>query len=423
MLWSREPSLYWSVQGSPFLLLLGARWVGKSSLLQAGLLPRLETANNIKQTELLCLPVIVLGPEPFSLLAEALLAHDTVGSELRHRAYDTIELLAKHLASGAEGASAFLADVVSSVAPGTRAVGGRVRLLLAVDQAERLFHEVAPETATAFANLMATLVRNNVLCLIVTLRTSAYRAFCNHDVLARLLADGAKLDLLPPTMSELDEIVSRAAAVCWPHLKFEQAGQTSLTSQLVEDAASSDHPLPLLQVALTYLYVVASRRGDGVLRVADYPGLHASYMEMADQTLNSLDDSARRELALLIAQLGKAADNRSSGVASNPICPSIDRPTFEANDPSRRALVEAFIAGGLLVEERAGTSRRIRIVFEAMALRWLGNLKSSPNSITSRVPMLRSRDGHDRGKLSKPPLTGSERSSYLRSRREGSSRR
>ena len=77
------------------------------------------------------------------------------------------------------------------------------RLLIGVDQAERLFTE-ASKGADAFAALLHALA-GGVAYVIMVLRADAYARFQACAPLLALRARGATFDLIPPTAAELEE--------------------------------------------------------------------------------------------------------------------------------------------------------------------------------------------------------------------------
>ena len=97
-----------------------------------------------------------------------------------------------------------------------------VKLMIALDQVERLFVEVEPERVEAFASLLRALVEAGLANVIAVLRSDTYGRFqAVTSFLALLEAHGATLDLLPPTQAELEEIVTRPVAACHPPLAYE----------------------------------------------------------------------------------------------------------------------------------------------------------------------------------------------------------
>jgi tetratricopeptide (TPR) repeat protein len=358
----------------PFLLVIGASGSGKSSLLRAGLLPRLTQPGTIPEIDLWRTAIVTPGPDPFLSLAESLFADAALGLELRQGTFRTKEILARQLAGDPDMALAPLRDALDKVAERRRSeaqfeAARPVRLALAVDQAERLFVEADGATAAAFAALLAALVRQNLAYLVMVLRSDAYARFQGSEALVGLREAGATFDLVPPTAAELEEIVSRPVAACHPPLAFEQREGRSLAALLVGDAKGGD-ALPLMQMTLARLYATEAGRGDGLLRFADYRGMDAAVTETANEALDTLDEAARAELPALVA--GLVADVAADPLTGEPlpVVAALDRNSFEAQKPARQALVEAFVAKRLLTAEGDGFSQRVRPVHEALLRIW-----------------------------------------------------
>ncbi|MGP8267730.1 MAG: tetratricopeptide repeat protein [Beijerinckiaceae bacterium] len=358
----------------PFLLVIGASGSGKSSLLRAGLLPRLVLPGAIPEIDLWRPAIVTPGPEPFLSLADALFADAALGPELRQGTFRSKELLAKQLAGDKDTALAPLRDALAKAAERRRSEAHfeaprPVRLALAIDQAERLFVEADAATATAFADLLAALTRQNLAYVIMALRSDAYARFQNIEALVGLREAGATFDLVPPSAAELEEIVRRPVAACHPLLAFEEKEGHSLASLLVKEAKGGD-ALPLLQMTLSRLYAQEAGRGDGVLRFADYRGMDAAVTETANEALDGLSTEARAELPALVAGLvaDVAADPLTG--APVPVVAALDRQTFEARKPARAALVEAFVGKRLLTAEGDNVSQLVRPTHEALLRIW-----------------------------------------------------
>ena len=355
---------------APFLMVLGASGAGKSSLLRAGLLPRLLAPGTIPEVDLWRPAVMTPGADPFAALADALFDDAALGRELRAGTFRTRELLARQLAGDPALAAAPLRDALERAAAQRQAEAGfttlrPARLLLGIDQAERLFTEAAPEVAAAAGTLLATLVRGGLATVIVVLRSDAYARFQAVDALVALREDGATLDVLPPAAAELEQIVTRPVAACVPPLAFDPG----LAARLVADARGGD-ALPLLQVSLARLYAAEAGRGDGVLGEADYRGMDAAVTETANDALATLDTAAQAELPALVAGLvADVATDPRTGVAV-PVVAALDRTVFEAGRPARAALVEAFVAKRLLTAEGRGERQLVRPVHEALLRIW-----------------------------------------------------
>jgi hypothetical protein len=278
----------------PFLLLIGASGSGKSSLLRAGLLPRLTSPGTIPEIDLWRTAIVTPGQDPFLSLAEAPFADEALGAELRRGTFRTKETLARQLAGDPDMALAPLRDALDQAAERRRSEAHfdqarPARLALAIDQAERLFVEADAKTAQACAALLAGFARQNLAYLIFVLRSDAYARFQGSDALVALREAGASFDLVPPTAAELEEIVTRPVGSCRPPLAFEQVDGGSLAARLVADAKGGD-ALPLLQMTLSRLYASEAARADGLLRFADYRGMDGSVRRHDRSLMRATDE-------------------------------------------------------------------------------------------------------------------------------------
>jgi energy-coupling factor transporter ATP-binding protein EcfA2 len=251
---------------APFLLLIGASGSGKSSLLRAGLVPRITAPGIIEDVDLWRTAIVAPSADPAADLAAALFADTALGAELRAGDFTNPHLLAELFAASGKAA---LAPIRTALARAAQARQQALRygeprpakLLVAVDQVERLFVEAEPPKVEAFAALLRGLVDGGLACVIAALRSDTYGRFqAVEPFLALLNEKGATLDVLPPSASELEDIVTRPVEACHPPLAYETdtKGRT-LAEVLVADAKGSD-ALPLLQMTLQRLFEAEERR-------------------------------------------------------------------------------------------------------------------------------------------------------------------
>jgi tetratricopeptide (TPR) repeat protein/energy-coupling factor transporter ATP-binding protein EcfA2 len=357
---------------APFLLLIGASGSGKSSLMRAGLVPRVTAPGVIGDVDLWRTALVSPSADPMAELAAALFADDALGVELRAGDFTNPHLLAELLAAGG---NAPLAPIRTAL---VRAAQARqqalryeaprpTRLLIAVDQVERLFVEAAPEKVEAFAALLRGLVDGGLACVIAALRSDTYGRFQAVEPFLTLLNEkGATLDLLPPSATELEDVVTRPVAACHPPLAYgTDAKGRSLAEVLVADAKGGD-ALPLLQMTLQRLFEAEARRGDGILRFADYPGLAAAVTRTAEEAVTKLDRGALAALPALITAFVRDVTIDPAGAIEALTIVPVKRTDFERGDPARRALIEEFVARRLLTTEEADGGVRLRPVHEAL---------------------------------------------------------
>ena len=176
---AERAELLGKVRRRPFVLVIGPSGVGKSSLVQAGLVPDL-TADGWASAG--CRPSE--HPDPFQALAAALCRTEGAASDIqRQRAW------AREIRD--HGLATLAADL--------RLASGR-RTLLVVDQLEELFHHPDGEVVARFLErlleLPQTLPGEHPLAVVATLRADFYHRLLGHTGAAPRLAD-RKVDLSP----------------------------------------------------------------------------------------------------------------------------------------------------------------------------------------------------------------------------------
>jgi tetratricopeptide (TPR) repeat protein len=357
---------------APFLLLIGASGSGKSSLMRAGLVPRITAPGVIADVDLWRTAIVTPSTDPPAELAQALFADTALRVELRAGDFTNPHLLAELFAGGKAAAVAPIRAALVRAAQARQVVmrydaPRPARLLIAIDQVERLFVEAAADKVEAFAALLRALVEADLASVIAALRSDTYGRFQSIPAFVALLDhSGATLDLLPPSSSELEEIVTRPVAACHPPLAYESDRKDhSLAEVLVADAKGGD-ALPLLQMTLQRLFEAEARRGDGVLRFADYPGMAAAVTRTTEEVVGRLDKAALAALpALITAFVRDVAIDPAGGLEALTVVP-VKRAEFERGDPARQALIEEFVTRRLLTTEDADGAVRLRPVHESL---------------------------------------------------------
>jgi CHASE2 domain-containing sensor protein len=356
-----------------FLLVIGGSGTGKSSLLRASLVPRIARPGVVPDIDLWRTAVITPSVDTFPALAQALASDTCLGPELAE-AGCPLETLTDLLRQGDEAALAPIRSALATAAQKRATARGydkprTARLLLAIDQLERLFVEAKPDDVVAFAKLLHGMIAQDLAYVIAALRGDAYGSFQAVETFTALREAGATHDLLPPSANELEEIVTRPVAACHPPLAFETIGGKSLAEALVADAKGGDS-LPLLQMTLEHLFQAETARGDGILRFADYEGLDHAVTQVASDAFASIDELARASVPALITEF--AHDVALDPGTRKPIVTlrPITRVTFERGRPERKALIDAFLAHRLLTVEDTGGEIRVRPVHEALLRVW-----------------------------------------------------
>jgi WD40 repeat protein/DNA-binding SARP family transcriptional activator len=220
-----------AVARQSIVVIIGASGSGKSSLIQAGLLPRLRTGRG--KTASWLTATLRPGEAPFSALAEAL-------APLLPRTPD-LQAFAETLCQHRFVLGEVVGGILQVHAPGTR-------LLLVVDQFEELY-TLVKDAADGRLFLESLLAPNHPSGLMTLL---ALRAdFMSQALSTRPLADAIQrggLLLGPMNRDELRRVIEEPArnrgVVCEP----------GLVERLLDDVGDEPGKLPLLEFALMQLW-------------------------------------------------------------------------------------------------------------------------------------------------------------------------
>ena len=157
------------------LVILGASGGGKSSFLRAGLLPRLAREDQH------FLPLPVIRPERAVLTNESSGLVASLEKALKEAKLGrTRTEIRKAVESGAASVASLLEELVNAKTAAHTGDGTKARkpptLVLAIDQAEELFHAEGAEEAHAFLDLLRELVTKDAPALIAifTIRSDSY---------------------------------------------------------------------------------------------------------------------------------------------------------------------------------------------------------------------------------------------------------
>jgi formylglycine-generating enzyme required for sulfatase activity len=275
-----------------FLAVLGASGSGKSSLVRAGLLPKIRSGALPQSDTWTIIPPFTPGAHPLANLAAALLKcfpHDSMQKTLDQMSADERTL---HLAS-------------------TFAMSGQsahARIVWMLDQFEEAFTlcQDADERARFFDNLLfAATEPGGPSIIIVTLRSDFYSRCAMHPELAAQISARQFLvgDLLPDGWRQIIEEPARRV-----NLELENG----LTATILKDVANQPGALPLLEHALFELW--QARRGK-MLTLEAYRatgGVDGAIAKRADELYQNFDaahQAATQRILLRLTQPGEGTED------------------------------------------------------------------------------------------------------------------
>ena len=380
-------------KGCPFLLVDGASGAGKSSLVRAGLVPRLTAAGVVPSVDIwrvaVMRPAEIVG-DPFAALARALLVAESdlpeaeqgrppALPELSASDFPRADDLAALLAHADASAPKPILSTFSAIEQTAREKEGygravKVALLLVVDQLDELFGaDIGNDIRARFAQLLRLLARSGRVWVIATLRADLFDHFLSQKDLKQLKDDGSSYDLAPPDAAALAEIVRAPAAAAG--LVYESDTKTGerLDERLLADAERADL-LPLLQFTLNQLFEARERRDHGgQLTFAAY------------RALGGLEGAVEKEAEAAFARLGATEQARLPRLLRELVAPAGDatmtaaRAAFDirpvpladaAYDDASARLVQALIDARILLSSGEGGQATVRLAHARVLDSW-----------------------------------------------------
>jgi basic membrane lipoprotein Med (substrate-binding protein (PBP1-ABC) superfamily)/DNA-binding SARP family transcriptional activator len=319
-----------------FTAVVGPSGSGKSSVVQAGVVPRIRDARP---------DVLVAQMQPGAHPFEAL---DAALGELPE--FDRSEL---------DPSLADDRDMNLDVLP----AGGERPLLLVVDQFEELFTTVDGSEASRFLRRLSQLATDDGLRVhvLVTLRADFYDRPLADPHIGRLFADNVvnAVGLAP------DQLESAATQ---PARQLDISIEPRLVGRLIADVAGQPNALPLFQYALTELF---DARDGPVLDLETYErigGVRKAVARRAESLYSQLDateQDAARQLFLRIATV-------SGDIVGRRRVPASELVALDVDVVALRTAIDTFARYRLLALDRdpATGSPTIEVAHEALLSEW-----------------------------------------------------
>ncbi|AFY55093.1 WD40 repeat-containing protein [Rivularia sp. PCC 7116] len=339
-----------AVKSKTFVAVVGASGTGKSSVVFAGLIPRLRQDDSTDWLTISFRP----GNKPFEALAIALLPlclsidflqHNTTTPEHdRH-------LLQQELTARLEYESQALQKIVEEFAK----QNPNNRLLLIADQFEELYTLCPESEIQLFLDvLLAAVSLAPAFTLVITFRADFY----GHALSYRPFSDalqGAVLNLAPMNQAELHSAIEK------PATKMKVKLEYGLPNRLIDDVWGELGNLPLLEFALTQLW---QRHHNGQLiheaytEIGCVEGALAEYGEQIYARLSQEDRERARRIFIQLVHL-------SEGTQAT-------RRLATRSEVNNWDLVTHLASARLLVTNRNDSTSQetVEIVHEALIRSW-----------------------------------------------------
>jgi hypothetical protein len=347
------------VNANRVIAVFGASGSGKSSMVAAGLIPRLQ-ANAIEGSKDWLLPTMrdidgerrwsglrinpaAAGDNPFAALATQL-------APLLQNPSPTPEQLAQELGGNPEHLDNRLVELLKDKP-------AWAKVLLFVDQFEELFTLVSERYRAPFVRMLENTASTGRARIVITVRADFFERMMNERPLLDLLENSTQ-PLAAPGPIALYEMIRKPADRA--NLDFE----AGLIEKILEDTGQQPGALALLAYALDELY--RARTADGRITFDSYQavgGVRGAIARRAEVVLESLTASAQAALPALFRKL---AEVNEDGLITR-------RAVLEADvdDPAQRSLADALASARLLYLDRDEKKQPIfQVAHEALFTSW-----------------------------------------------------
>jgi len=329
-----------------WVAVVGPSGSGKSSLLHAGILPRLARMPE----HWVCLSPMRPGRQPIArLLVSLTRAFADFG---HHRSPN-------ELAAALEVGSAGLVQLANELTALSSDNTGRLKVLVIIDQAEELLTRTGAREQQAFLGLLSgALHEDSPIWVVATLRSEFLSTAPERSGLAEAVDDPLVIE--PISRARLIDVITRPAQRA--ALEFAPG----LVERMVQDTAGGD-ALPLLGYTLYQLYQRTGRAG--YVSVADYEkvgGVVGALRHRADRLTEELGrrNLGRHVVPMLIRLTSVTGQDQ----------PTRRRARRSAFSVDENKVVDAFVDASLLVTDYDPAAPMgeavVEVAHEALLRQW-----------------------------------------------------
>ncbi|GHO90165.1 hypothetical protein KSF_002130 [Reticulibacter mediterranei] len=337
--------------GSRLFALVGASGSGKSSAIQAGLLPQLRNGALPGSETWIYAPPIVPGTHPLETLARML------APQFPDRPVSTV--LADLLDDSSHGLHWYAARMVKQ--------SGR-RVVFVIDQFEELFTQtISPDEQRIFVDLLAAAAteEHGPALILLTLRADFYDRPMLYPHLYQLM-EAHHQSLLPMEVYELRQVIEEPAELADVRVTFEG----NLVGDLLFEAQGQVGALPLLEFTLYQLFQRRNQRTLTLTAYQEIGGVKGALIKHAEAVYASLPSEEHRNLVrVLFLRLINPGVTEQDTTRRRATLEELTLP-----DARQTALLQdvasTFITARLLTaSEQAGTTT-VEVSHEALIREW-----------------------------------------------------
>jgi DNA-binding winged helix-turn-helix (wHTH) protein/tetratricopeptide (TPR) repeat protein len=347
-----------------FCLILGPSGTGKSSLVNAGLLPTLTGPNGYNGFGVVSHTSIdfadISHDQLFVDLASAMLDWDVNDQPVF--AGKSAESLAEQLQSNGNAAIEQCTEALKK----TQQRYNKPQFLLFIDRLEVLLSSpvFSDDERVEFLDLIEKLATCGAVIVISACRNDFYPTVVNHPSLMANKGSGGHFDLLAPTRAELMQMIRLPAVAANLTWSVDENSATALDQILCAEAANNPDALPMLQYTLQELYLQRSESDE--LQVSVYKalgGIEGAIGKKAEEIYQQLPAEHQPQLATVLSRLvilspdGETITSRAARWSQLPQISEI-------------AFVQAMVDSRLFVSHLQNGEPCFSLAHEALLRRW-----------------------------------------------------
>lgn len=348
-----------------FTLILGASGSGKSSLINAGVLPKLIADDGFHGIKALDYALIDFADIHqgglFSELASAMLDWECNQVPV----FDGLSAddLAQKLIGDVESVIAACQSVITKQQYATNI--STARFFLSIDRLEVLLSSsrFSSQERSEFLAVIDTLACSDSVIIYSACRNDFYPQIVELPSLMKGKQDGSHFDLAAPTPNELSQMVRLPALAAGLNWSVDEKTGVALDELLTNEASGHPDALPLLQYTLQELYL---QRGEGQTLLAstyhDLGGIEGAIGSKAEQVYCALASQNEQDLSHVLSLL--VTLNEDGSITSKAAR------WEELTNQHQRDVVDALVENRLFVSHLQHGQACFSVAHEALLRRW-----------------------------------------------------
>ncbi|MDC0601404.1 winged helix-turn-helix domain-containing protein [Aliiglaciecola sp.] len=348
-----------------FTLILGASGSGKSSLINAGVLPKLIADNGFHGIKAIDYALIDFADIHqgglFSELASAMLDWECHQVPV----FDGLSAddLAQKLTGDIESVIAMCQAIITKQQYSTNIT--TARFFLSIDRLEVLLSSsrFSSQERSEFLAVIDALACSDSVIIYSACRNDFYPQVVEFPSLMKGKQDGSHFDLAAPTPNELSQMVRLPALAAGLNWSVDEQTGVALDELLTNEASGHPDALPLLQYTLQELYL---QRGEGQALLAytyrDLGGIEGAIGSKAEQVYRQLASQNEKDLSHVLSLL--VTLNEDGSITSKAAKWS------ELLNQQQRDFVDALVENRLFVSHLQHGQACFSVAHEALLRRW-----------------------------------------------------